>query len=91
MLAAVRVRVVNVGSSSRAETEGVRRSNGAPLSRATGWFAGSIDVDAGGTAVRVGRRVDIRPVGGGAGCLAMIVVSVLASVVLTVLLNLLIR
>ncbi len=30
---------------------------------------------------------EIRPLGGGPGCLAMIVVSVLASVLLTVLLN----
>lgn len=34
-------------------------------------------------------NVEIRPVGGGAGCLTMLLVSVIASVVLTVLLNLL--
>ena len=34
-------------------------------------------------------RVRIRPLGGAPGCLMMILVSVLASVVLTVLLNLL--
>lgn len=37
------------------------------------------------------RRVQIRPVGGGAGCLIMILVSVLASVLLTVLVNVLLR
>jgi hypothetical protein len=36
-------------------------------------------------------RVEIRPLGGGLGCLGMIVVSVLASIVLTVLVNLLLR
>ncbi len=35
--------------------------------------------------------VEVRPVGGGRGCLAMILFSVVASVVLTVLLNLLLR
>jgi hypothetical protein len=34
---------------------------------------------------------EIRPLGGGLGCLTMILVSVLLSVVLTVLLNLLAR
>jgi hypothetical protein len=34
-------------------------------------------------------NVEIRPVGGGVGCLMMLLVSVIASVVLTVLLNLL--
>jgi len=34
---------------------------------------------------------EVRPIGGGPGCLAMILVSVAASVVLTVLLNLLVR
>lgn len=34
---------------------------------------------------------EVRPVGGGPGCLAMIAFSVLASVLLTVLLNLLLR
>jgi hypothetical protein len=32
-------------------------------------------------------RWDIRPLGGGPGCLTMIVISVVASIVLTVLLN----
>ncbi|WP_370326770.1 hypothetical protein [Euzebya sp.] len=36
-------------------------------------------------------RIRIRPAGGPMGCLAMIVVSILASVVLTVLVNVLIR
>ncbi len=34
---------------------------------------------------------DVRPVGGAAGCLVMIAVSVLASVFLTVVVNLLLR
>ena len=41
--------------------------------------------------MRVGRNVEVRPLGGGKGCLVMILVSVIASVVLTVLLNLLLR
>lgn len=36
-------------------------------------------------------RFEIRPLGGGLGCLVMILLSVLASVVLTVVLNLLVR
>lgn len=36
-------------------------------------------------------RIQVRPVGGGAGCLVMILVSVLTSVVLTVLLNVVLR
>jgi hypothetical protein len=36
-------------------------------------------------------RVQIRPLGGPPGCLLMIVFSVVASVVLTVLVNLLVR
>lgn len=35
--------------------------------------------------------VQIRPVGGGAGCLVMILLSIVASVVLTVILNLIAR
>ena len=34
---------------------------------------------------------DVRPLGGAVGCLAMVAVSIVASVVLTVLLNLLLR
>jgi hypothetical protein len=37
------------------------------------------------------RNVEVRPLGGGPGCLAMILVSIVASVVLTVLLNLVLR
>jgi hypothetical protein len=40
--------------------------------------------------MRIG-RVEIRPLGGGLGCLMMILLSVVLSVLLTVLLNLLIR
>ena len=36
-------------------------------------------------------RLRIRPLGGGPGCLMMILISVLASIVLTVLLNLMLR
>jgi hypothetical protein len=36
-------------------------------------------------------NVEVRPLGGGPGCLAMILISILASVVLTVLVNLLLR
>jgi hypothetical protein len=41
--------------------------------------------------VRIGRNVEVRPLGGRAGCLAMILFSVLASVLLTVGANLLLR
>ena len=37
------------------------------------------------------RNFQIRPLGGGPGCLVMILVSVVASVLLTVLLNVLLR
>jgi hypothetical protein len=39
--------------------------------------------------VRIG-DVEVRPLGGGVGCLIMLLVSVLASVILTVLLNLIV-
>ena len=41
--------------------------------------------------MRIGRDVDveIRPLGGGVGCLAMILFSVIASVLLTVVVNVL--
>jgi hypothetical protein len=42
-------------------------------------------------AVRMGRNAEIRPVGGPAGCFVMILVSIVASVLLTVVLNLLLR
>jgi hypothetical protein len=38
--------------------------------------------------MRIG-NVDIRPLGGGLGCLVMILISVVGSIVLTVLFNLL--
>lgn len=41
--------------------------------------------------MRLGRNVEVRPLGGHDGCLAMILVSVLASVILTVVVNLLLR
>lgn len=37
------------------------------------------------------RSIQVRPLGGGPGCLAMILVSVVASVALTVVLNLIAR
>jgi hypothetical protein len=37
------------------------------------------------------RNIEVRPLGGGLGCLLMVLVSVIASVVLTVLVNLLLR
>jgi hypothetical protein len=42
-------------------------------------------------AVRIGRNIEVRPVGGAAGCLAMIAFSIVVSVVLTLVLNLLLR
>lgn len=39
--------------------------------------------------MRFGRNVEVRPLGGGAGCLGMILFSVLASLLLTILVNLL--
>jgi hypothetical protein len=41
--------------------------------------------------MRIGRNVEVRPLGGGVGCLAMILFSVIASVLLTVLVNVLAR
>ena len=41
--------------------------------------------------MRIGRIVEVRPLGGGAGCLGMILVSLLLSVLLTVVINLLVR
>ena len=38
--------------------------------------------------MRLGNDVEVRPLGGGLGCLAMLVFSILASVLLTVLVNL---
>jgi hypothetical protein len=36
-------------------------------------------------------NVEVRPLGGGAGCLAMVLFSLLASVVLTLVVNLVLR
>jgi hypothetical protein len=41
--------------------------------------------------MRMGRNTEIRPLGGPLGCLAMILISLIASVLLTVVLNLLLR
>jgi hypothetical protein len=41
--------------------------------------------------MRLGRNVEVRPLGGASGCLTMILISVVASIVLTVLVNLLAR
>jgi hypothetical protein len=41
--------------------------------------------------MRIGKNLDVRPLGGAPGCLAMILFSVVASILLTVLLNLLLR
>jgi hypothetical protein len=41
--------------------------------------------------MRIGKNMEVRPVGGAPGCLAMILFSVVASILLTVLLNLLLR
>lgn len=41
--------------------------------------------------MRLGRNLEVRPLGGAPGCLAMLVVSVLLSLTATVVLNLLVR
>jgi len=41
--------------------------------------------------MRFGRNLEVRPLGGAPGCLGMILFSVIASVLLTVVLNLLVR
>ena len=38
--------------------------------------------------MRIGRNVEVRPLGGAPGCLAMIVVSIAISLLLTLVLNL---
>ena len=38
--------------------------------------------------MRIGRNVEVRPLGGGAGCLVMLAVSLFLSVGLTILVNL---
>lgn len=39
--------------------------------------------------MRIGRNVEVRPLGGAPGCVAMLLVSLLLSVLLTVIVNLL--
>ena len=41
--------------------------------------------------MRIGRNVEVRPLGGAPGCLGMLVASIVISVLLTVLLNLVVR
>ncbi len=41
--------------------------------------------------MRLGHNVEVRPLGGGPGCLGMILFSVLASLLLTLLVNLFLR
>ena len=41
--------------------------------------------------MRIGRNVEVRPLGGAPGCVAMIAFSILASVILTLVVNLLVR
>ena len=41
--------------------------------------------------MRIGRNVEVRPLGGSRGCAGMILFSIIASVVLTILLNVLVR
>jgi hypothetical protein len=41
--------------------------------------------------MRIGRNVEVRPLGGGVGCLAMILFSLVASLLLTVVINVLAR
>jgi hypothetical protein len=41
--------------------------------------------------LRIGRNVEIRPLGGLPGCLAMILFSIVASVLLTAIVNLAVR
>jgi hypothetical protein len=52
------------------------------------WFAAPVGGQTSG--MRFG-NVEVRPLGGGLGCLFMVLFSVVASVVLTVLVNLLMR
>ena len=41
--------------------------------------------------MRFGRGLEVRPLGGGAGCAAMIVISIVASLLATLLVNLVAR
>ncbi len=38
--------------------------------------------------MRIGRNLEVRPLGGAMGCVGMILFSILASVILTILVNL---
>ncbi len=60
----------------------------APRSHVVGVAAGRIGY---GSFVRLGRNVEVRPLGGSVGCLTMIIVSIVASVLLTIIVNLLAR
>jgi hypothetical protein len=41
--------------------------------------------------MRIGRNVEVRPLGGGVGCVAMILFSLIASLLLTIVVNVLAR
>ena len=41
--------------------------------------------------MRIGRNVEVRPLGGAPGCLGMLIASIAISVLLTLVLNLLVR
>ena len=41
--------------------------------------------------MRLGRNVEVRPLGGAPGCVGMLVASIVVSVLLTVILNLVVR
>jgi hypothetical protein len=41
--------------------------------------------------MRIGRNLEVRPLGGGIGCLTMLIVSIFASLLLTACLNLVVR
>jgi hypothetical protein len=41
--------------------------------------------------MRIVRNVEVRPLGGGVGCLAMVLFSIIASLLLTVVINVLAR
>ena len=41
--------------------------------------------------MRFGRNVEVRPLGGTVGCLTMVLISVVASLVLTLIVNVIIR
>ena len=41
--------------------------------------------------MRIGKNVEVRPLGGGVGCLTMILISIVASILLTLILNFVVR